>query len=64
MSGGSLRSFEMKRSNSSSISVGIDRGDAEAVADAEFAAEPRPWQRMSLLAGEAHDVVHGQEVGA
>ena len=32
------------------VAVGIDRGDAEHVADgAELAAEPRPWQRMSWL---------------
>ena len=30
---------------------------------AEFAAEPRPWQRMPWLAREAHDVVDGEEVG-
>ena len=30
---------------------------------AELAAEPRPWQRMPLRAGEADDVVDGEEVG-
>ena len=30
---------------------------------AELAAEPRPWHRMCATAREAHDVVHGEEVG-
>jgi hypothetical protein len=40
--GGSLRSREMKRSNSTFLRAGSIFGDAEAVTDAEFAAEPRP----------------------
>ena len=30
---------------------------------AELAAEPRPWQRMPPPAGEADDVVDGEEIG-
>ena len=29
----------------------------------EFAAEPRPWQRIPVRTGEAHDVVDGEEIG-
>ena len=46
----------------------VDLGGIDAVMPrqkqtAQLAAEPRPWQRMSWLAGEAHDVVDGEEIG-
>ena len=64
MSGGSPRSAEMKRSNSRSISVGIDAVMPRQKQTALLAAEPRPWQRIAVLrAGEADDVVDGEEVG-
>ncbi len=46
MSGGSLRSLEMKRSNSSDMRAGSTSVMPRQKHTAEFAAEPRPWQRM------------------
>ncbi len=40
----------------------IHRGDAEAVAHRELAAEPRPWHRIPLLRARSDDVVDGEEV--
>ncbi len=46
MSGGSLRSFEMKRSKSMSMVSGWTEVISNAKQTSEFAAEPRPWHRM------------------
>jgi hypothetical protein len=62
MSGGSLRSRLMKRSNSRCERVGSTAVIPRQKQTAELAAEPRPWHRMPMRAGEAHDVVHRQEV--
>ena len=64
MSGGSSRSLEMKRSNSTSWS-GLQGSTAVTPRQKqtdELAAEPRPWQRMPWLRAQQHDVVHGEEV--
>ena len=63
MSGGSLRSAEMKRSISRSILPGFTSVMPSAKQTAELAAEPRPWQRIFSAARKAHDVGHGEEVG-
>ena len=64
MSGGSPRSAEMKRSNSRSISIGIDAGDAEAEAHRAVGgrAAALAQDRLVLRAGEADDIVDGEEV--
>ena len=46
MSGGSLRSREMKRSKSSDMRAGSTSVMPRQKHTAELAAEPRPWQRM------------------
>ena len=46
MSGGSLRSSEMKRSNSSWCSAGSTAVIPRQKQTAELAAEPRPWHRI------------------
>ena len=46
MSGGSLRSLEMKRSNSMFMRAGSTSVMPSAKQTAELAAEPRPWQRI------------------
>ena len=46
MSGGSRRSWETKRSNSRSDRTGSIEVMPSTKQTAEFAAEPRPWQRM------------------
>lgn len=43
---GSLRSLEMKRSNSMFIREGSNSVMPNAKQTAEFAAEPRPWQSI------------------
>ncbi|MOA32183.1 hypothetical protein D3C78_1533810 [compost metagenome] len=48
MSGGSARSSEMKRSNKSPMRTGSIAVIPRQKHTAELAAEPRPWQRMSL----------------
>ena len=63
MSGGSLRSSEMKRSNSRLVVDGVDLGDAEAVAQHRIGGRAAALAQDALLAGEAHDVVHGEEIG-
>jgi hypothetical protein len=46
MSGGSLRSGEMKRSNRRSPLSGFTSVTPRQKQTAELAADPRPWQRM------------------
>jgi hypothetical protein len=46
MSGGSLRSREMNRSKSIDMRPGSTSVIPKQKHTAEFAAEPRPWQRM------------------
>ena len=41
----------------------VDGGDGEAVADGGVGGGPSPLAEDVLLPGEAHDVVHGEEVG-
>ena len=64
MSGGSRRSAEMKRSNSRSIWVGSTDGDAEAEAHRAVGgrAAALAEDRLFLRAGEANDVIDGEEV--
>ena len=40
----------------------IDRGDAEAIADRRIGRRAAPLAQDAALPGEAHDVVHGQEI--
>ena len=63
MSGGSLRSSERKRSNSSAF-VRDDRGDAEAIADGGIGrgAAALAEDRLFCFAGKADDVVHSEEI--
>ena len=63
MSGGSSRSLERKRSNRTLIFVGIDRGDAEAVADGGVGGRAAALAKDAHLARLLDDLVHGQEVG-
>ena len=59
-----MRSGETKRSNSRSISVGIDGGDAEAVADGGVGGRAAALaEDAAALARIAHDVVDGEEIG-
>ena len=46
ISGGSSRSSDKNRSNKRSISTGLTEVTPSMKQTAEFAAEPRPWQRM------------------
>jgi hypothetical protein len=60
MSGGSLRSLLMKRSNSIDCRR-VDLGHAEAVADRRVGSRAASLAQ-ALLARELHDVVDGQEI--
>ena len=42
--------------------LGIDLGDAEAIADRRIGGGTAPLAKNVLAAGKAHDVVHGQEI--
>jgi hypothetical protein len=64
MSGGSLRSLEMKRSNSMFMRAGIHLGDAERVAHRRVRRRAAALAQDSLRAREAHHVLHGQEEGS
>ena len=46
MSGGSLRSFDTKRSNSMDMRAGSTSVMPRQKHTAELAAEPRPWHRI------------------
>jgi hypothetical protein len=63
MSGGSLRSAEMKRSNRRSPRVRVDLGDAEAEADGGVGRRAAALAEDAAAAGEADDVVDGEEIG-
>ena len=63
MSGGSLRSGETKRSNRRSISVGIDIGDGEAIADGGVGGRAAALAENAEAARIVHDVVDGEEIG-
>ena len=64
MSGGSLRSREMKRSKRRLPCFGIHIGDAEAVADGGIGRGAAALAEDALLlAGEMHDVADGEEIG-
>ena len=62
MSGGSLRSLLMKRSNSIDIRDGIDFGDAERVAHGRVRGRSASLAEDVLAARERDDVLHGEEV--
>ena len=53
----------MKRANRSLVVCGIDRGDAEAIADGAVGRRAASLAEDSFCAaGKGDDVVHGQEV--
>jgi hypothetical protein len=61
MSGGSLRSREMKRSNSIHARR-VDLGDAQRVAHRRVGRRAAALAQDAAAAGEADDVVHGEEI--
>ena len=63
MSGGSLRSLLMKRSNSMLMRDGIDLGDAERVADRGVGGRAAALAQDVVAPREGDDVVDGEEVG-
>ena len=62
MSGGSLRARLTNRSNSTSMLVGVDRGDAQAVADGRVGRRPAALAEDARGPGELDEVVDGEEV--
>ena len=62
MSGGSLRSLLMKRSNSIDMRDRVDLGDAERVADGGVRGRSAPLAEDVPAARERDDVLHGEEV--
>ena len=62
MSGHSPRSSERNRSNSSSMPIGIDGGDAERIAHGAVGRRSAPLHQDPLLAAELDDVPDDQEV--
>ena len=64
MSGGSARSTDKKRSNSSAHAHRVDRRDAEAVADRRVGRGAAALAEDVFGLAEVHDLAHGQEVAA
>ena len=63
MSGGSWRSSADEALEQQVVAVGIDRGDAEHVADRRVGGRAAALAEDVLGAGEADDRVHRQEIG-
>ena len=63
MSGASARSLEMNRSNRTSIRSGIDRRDAQAIADGRIGRRAASLAEDARIAGKADQVPDGQEIG-